>query len=380
MDANERASDIGLSVDIEGIINIFGNALYNEFGAIVRELVQNGHDAVIEAYAHGRAPDRSLDRYWVNVHYDGPSRKLVIADSGTGMDRASVTESLNRFGRSGKKEVREQVTLASRGEGLYIIGLYGVGFLSAMAVSERVEVWSRAVGSAPILWTYETGGTTARIEEAPAEEFDRLQRKYGLRVGSPDGSGSIVICQLSAEVEAEYRIDEDVIRDGLRRYARLLRVPVLFNGERISTSSPAWSDPTRATVDDWTKMIRDSTGESPLLVIPVYSPPAELDLEGVLWIPPRKTFLGDNAHIDLYVRRMFVTRDDRLIRPEWARFLTGMINSNKMGRIVSGNTVIEDRHAADAREFLKARIIETFFDLRALPEAGGVPGLLNKGR
>ena len=30
-----------------------------------------------------------------------------------------------------------------------LIGLYGVGFLSAMAVSERVEVWSKAVGSAP---------------------------------------------------------------------------------------------------------------------------------------------------------------------------------------------------------------------------------------
>ena len=64
---------------------------------------------------------------------------------------------------------------------------------------------------------------------------------------------------------------------------------------------------------------------------------------------------------------MFVTRDDRLIRPEWARFLTGMINSNKMGRIVSGNTVIEDRNAAD-REFIKDRIISTFCDLRGLPD------------
>jgi HSP90 family molecular chaperone len=368
MDTTVRTADVGLTVDLQGIIEIFGNSLYNEFGAIVRELAQNGHDAVIEAYARRDDRGRDLEDYWVNVHYDERSRTLVIADSGIGMDKESITKNLNEFGKSGKRDVREEVARASRGEGLYIIGLYGVGFLSAMAVSERVEVWSKSAHGAPILWLYETGGLTARVEDAEPEEFERLRRRYGLRAGSPEGTGSLVICTLSAKVEEEYLVDSDVIREGLRRYARLLRVPVFFNGERISTRSPAWADPARASPDDWGEMIREATGDTPLLVIPVYSPPDKLDLEGVLWIPPRRTFLGDTGHIEVYVRRMFVTRDDRLIRPEWARFLTGMINSNKMGRIVSGNTVIEDRHAAEAREFIKDRIIEAFCDLRSLPE------------
>ena len=115
-------------------------------------------------------------------------------------------------------------------------------------------------------------------------------------------------------------------------------------------------------------MIGKATGSAPSLVIPIYSPPEKLDLEGVLWIARRHSFLGDNGHIDVYIRRMFVTEDDRLIRPSWARFIMGMINSNKMGRIVSGGMVIDDRHAADARDFIKNRILEAFQSLRKLSE------------
>ena len=37
MDTTHQTSDIGLTVDLQGIIEIFGNSLYNEFGAIVSE-------------------------------------------------------------------------------------------------------------------------------------------------------------------------------------------------------------------------------------------------------------------------------------------------------------------------------------------------------
>ena len=36
---------------------------------------------------------------------------------------------------------------------------------------------------------------------------------------------------------------------------------------------------------------------------------------------------------------MFVESDTKLVLPSWARFVRGMINSNKVRRIVSGNTI-----------------------------------------
>ena len=50
-DPNTPSSkSIDLTVSLEGIVRIFGKSLYNDFGAIVRELVQNGHDSVVETY------------------------------------------------------------------------------------------------------------------------------------------------------------------------------------------------------------------------------------------------------------------------------------------------------------------------------------------
>jgi len=361
------SNQVGLTVNLAGIIQIFGNSLYNEFGAIVRELVQNGHDAVLEDYAaHGRS-DKSLSDYWVNVRYDSIGRILILADNGIGMDSTDVSKDLTEFGRPKKTEVRTLVATATLDQPLYIIGLYGVGFLSAMAISEKVEVWTQQSGSEPVLWVYETGDEFATVTAAPSVEYEELRKRHGLR--SNDPTGTIVICRLSAQVEEEYRITAEVVRDGLIRYVRLLRVPVFFNGERITDRSLAWENSSRATEDDWRGMIEDFTGSAPLLVIPIYSPPTDLDLEGVLWVPERSKILGDDGQIDVYVRRMFVTQDNQLIRPEWARFIMGMVNSNKLERIVSGNTIINDRHLDKVQEFVKSQILDAFYRLWELPEA-----------
>jgi HSP90 family molecular chaperone len=361
-------TQVGLTVNLAGIIKIFGSSLYNEFGAIVRELVQNGHDTALEAFAARRGEDRPLSDYWVNVRYDSVARVLVLADNGMGMDRADISTDLNDFGRPKKTDVRAEVTTLSPDQPLYIIGLYGVGFLSALAVSESVEVWSRTRGGMPVLWTYQSGQEFATVRDVSAEQFSELHRRHGIRSDDVDASGTIVICRLSTEAEDEYRVSPDVVRESLLRYARLLRIPVFFNSERITLRSIAWDNPARATERDWKEMIEETTGSTPLFIIPVYSSPAELDLEGVLWIPERRTILGDSGHIDVYIRRMFVMQDERLLRPQWARFIMGMVNANKLGRIVSGNTIINDRHADAVREFVDGKIIAAFDTLWKLPE------------
>src|SRR6185295_9518045 len=100
----------------------------------------------------------------------------------------------------------------------------------------------------------------------------------------------------------------------------------------------AWENPVAASEEDWAQAIRGMHDEEPLLIIPIYSPPEELDIQGVLWIPER-TFYFSEAKLDLYVKRMFVLRDEEIVIPDWARFITGMINSNRLRRIVSGNTI-----------------------------------------
>ncbi len=365
MDTTDRlAAQQPLAVDLCGIIRIFGKALYNDFGAIVRELVQNGHDSVAEAYASKNGSAHSLPEYWVNVKYN--QLELVVADNGTGMNVSGIAENLNNFGRSKKPSLPQNFSASDGGP--MIIGMYGVGFLAAMAVSDRVDVWSQTASDPPVHWWYQNGETMAQTEFPSTDELIKVRQAHGRRLEDPRQPGTVVICRLSDDVSQEYDIDEATVRDSLVRYARLLRVPVYFNGVQVSDRLAGWSDPGRRSEADWKAMITETSGTEPLLVIPVSSPPDKLDLEGVLWIPPRQNVIGGNGQIDVYVRRLFVTQDDRLIRPSWARFVMGMVNSNKLNPMVSRSGLIEDKNVADVHEFVTAAILAAFNRLTAQPE------------
>lgn len=360
---------VTLTVSLAGIIELFGNRLYKDFGAIVRELVQNGHDACLEDYTDGNSANKNwhLSDYWVNVRFDNFGRKLIIADCGTGMGMGDVSKNLNDFAKPRKAEKRDAVLLASGEDPLYIIGIYGIGFMSALSVSSKVEVWSRREGHNPICWTYQCENDYAHVMEVANDEIEALKSKHGLSKASP-ASGTIVICHLADDIEEQFIVDTQSVRDSLLQYTRLLRIAVHFNGELINDTSAAWKNPAHATPEDWKEMISKCTGANPLLTIPIYSPPSELDIEGVLWIPPRKKILGDNGFIDIYIRRMFVLQDMSILRPSWAVFIMGMINCNKLDRVISGSDVIRDNQLELIARFVEQQILNAFQRLRELPE------------
>jgi len=360
-----------LTVDLCGIIRIFGKALYNEFGAIVRELVQNGHDSVAESfkrgYTAGDGAARPLHDYWVNVTYYNQA-ELVVADNGTGMSLEEIKQRLNQFGQSKKGDLRNELDTVGPDDGPSIIGVYGVGFLAAMAVSSRVDVWTQTANDPPVRWWYCEGETVAHTEFPSEEEIVEQRKKHGRRHESARQPGTVVVCRLSDDVGKEYDIEQDAVQASLVRYARLLRVPVYFNGVQISDKLAGWAGSGHRSEADWRAMIEETTGEAPLLVVPISSPPERLDLEGVLWIPQRQSLIGGYGSIDVYVRRLFVTQDSRLILPHWARFVMGMINSDKLNPLVSRSGLIEDKLVDEARELVTDAILAAFDRLAEQPE------------
>jgi molecular chaperone HtpG len=360
--------DVSLVADIPGLVAIFGDALYKDFGSIVRELVQNAHDTIVEAVAESDHPTEEIRERRITVEFDAERKNLVVADDGRGMDRSAIVENLNNFAKSQKRETQKSVTRKAKGEAsqalLRIVGEYGVGFLSAMAVSERLQVWSRRQGCLPVCWEYKAGEARANVRETSDQSFDSAVRSLRLPALQ---SGTVVVCELRAIVLEEYGLEDSDIEKSTIQYAALLPVPISFNGQLISCRFTAWANPASATNEEWVEAIRGLHNEEPLLVIPIFSPPNELDVQGVVWIPERRSYFS-TPRLDVYVKRMFVVSDDEIIMPTWARFISGMINTNKVRRIVSGNTIKKDRNAAAIREFLKERIIDEFKKLRSRPE------------
>lgn len=357
---------IELRVDLPGIVEIFGDSLYEDFGSIVRELVQNGHDAIISHVVAERGDENDLGRHRIDVLYRYADQTLIVRDDGTGMSRTELARSLSTFAQSAKRALRQQINDADDDSFglLQIIGEYGVGFLAAMAVSDEVQLVTIGSGSKTgSCWRYSSGADEALIEDISRTRYNNLLQEHDL---PKQDHGTVVICALRDDIVDTYEVDDEVIQEELQKYVTLLPVPVFVNDEQISCKHPAWNNPATAEEEDWRYVIEETTEETPLAVIPIYSPPDELDLAGTLWIPQRSRYYLEG--VDVYVKRMFVCTDDHVAIPAWARFVQGTINSNRLRRIVSGNAIKDDAEARRARNYLRDEIIGAFTRWRNLPD------------
>jgi len=363
--AGSRRQAVELTIDVPGMVQIFGDALYQDFGSIVRELVQNGHDAIVSVIASGSTDSEELGDHRIEVQLDSFDMMLVVADDGSGMSRDELAEQLSKFAQSAKRGMRADLANAQASELLQVIGEYGVGFLAAMAVSDSVELITLRKGeSKATRWQYEAGDSEAQLSDVDINEFQEALDGYRF---SGRSSGTIVSCSLKSDIIDEYEVDEDEIRDSLVRYAALLPIPIYYNDEQISCKYIAWNNPAAASDEDWRDLISEAFREEPLAIVTLYSPPEELDITGVLWVPANSTYF--ETGIDVYVKRMFVTTDRSVVVPNWSRFLRGMVNSNKVRRIVSGNSIKDDAAARAMKAFIRARIIDAFSSWRRLNTA-----------
>lgn len=357
---NDQVQNVQLNVDIAGLIEIFGEALYDEFGATVKELIQNAHDAITKKHVEAGEIDIFKDK--IIVKFDQNTRSLVVFDTGVGMDKNDLINELNNFAKSRKRDLQKQVV--NRDEignprNLQVIGEYGVGFLSALAAGDDVTIWSKKKDQVPLCWRYKNGESIATINTVTSLEYKNAQLKWNL---PESNSGTILTCVLKTETVASYYIDSESIRNSVVKYASILPIHVYFENELLSCKFKAWDEPGTSKKNDWEEYVKNKSDYKPLLVIPIYSPPDKLDLQGVLWIPPR-SFIQEHSSIEIYVKRMFVMEDFNQLLPEWAKFINGVINSNKIRRIVSGNVFKVDTNSADVKEFIANKIIDEFHEL-----------------
>ena len=152
-----------------------------------------------------------------------------------------------------------------------------------MAASDTVEVWTSSAADGVHLWQYNHGSSNAQIRRVELEELEGLRYRFHLP-SSP--TGTTIVCNLSHEIWSQYNLSEEDIEHALEKYTKLLLIPINLNGKRINPELPGWSDPSRATESDWREAIMAMGSEEPLFIMPLYSPPDELDAQGVLWIPP----------------------------------------------------------------------------------------------
>ncbi len=189
-------------VDLSGLMTVLGEHLYSTPTVALRELVQNAHDSCERRRLEDHDDPSAGPR--VIVVADPGERTLSIEDSGAGLTADEVERYLATVGAGYTRTLRER----DPDDGL--IGYFGLGFLSAFVVGDRVDVWTCSYQDPELGWRYARKiGEPYTLESAPS-------RPVGTRVTLSLGDRFADLANPLA------------IRRLLTRYASLLRYPGLL--------------------------------------------------------------------------------------------------------------------------------------------------------
>lgn len=336
-------------VDLAGLMRVLGNNLYSTPHVALRELVQNAHDSCVRRQIEDKDPAGFEPT--IVVTPDPTKRTLTILDTGAGLTREEIVKYLATVGAGYTGKLRAE----GRG-GEALIGAFGLGFLSAFVVSERVDLFTTSFQEPDLGWHFQSrGGERYQLGPAPAGP---VGTRVVLHLGEPFA--------LLASVDLVPRL--------LERYGCLLPFPIHVGGadrDALNRPPPPWR----------------IEGDSPLLhrrrsldfarrFESRFEPICTLDItpdvaatsgandvgggpRGLLWIQDGATYgTSDNRNLSVFVRGMLVSADERDLLPPWAGFVGGVIEADALTPTASREDVQRDAAYHGVAGRIQAALIE----------------------
>lgn len=341
--------------EVSDLLHLITHSMYSQREIFLRELVSNASDA-LDKLKYITLTDDAYKGFpfvpRIDISFDGADRTtLSVADSGVGMNAQELKENLGTIARSGTRRFLDDAKEGARA-GTNLIGQFGVGFYASFMVTDRVEVLSKRAGDDQAYrWVSDGKG---QFEVKPAE---RAQ------------SGTTVTLYLSddgREFASRYRI-EDIVK----RYSNHIPHPIHLHYsepasdgegsddtkatdkvEQINAASALWKRPKSELSDgDYKEFYQTLTAdtEEPMHWVHTHAE-GTIEYTTLFYLPakaPPNIYYADyQPGVKLYVRRVFITDDDRELLPTYLRFIRGLIDSEDLPLNVSREILQQNRTMA----------------------------------
>ncbi|MDF3047587.1 MAG: htpG [Candidatus Midichloriaceae bacterium] len=344
--------------EIGKVLDLMINALYTNKDIFLRELISNASDACDKLRYLSienpslMPPEHNLK---ISVRVDKANQSLIITDSGIGMNRDDLIESLGVIASSGTQKFLNATAQNPQAD-MSLIGQFGVGFYSAFMVADEVSVISRKAGEEKAYtWLSQGKG-----------EFE-----VGEFAGKTPSIGTSI--NLKIKPQEEKYLDKFNLRHIIATYSDHIAFPIELidedgNIEVVNKASALWTRPKNEISEEqynefyhhvahspdspWLKMhnkVEGTVEYTSLLFIPSVKP---FDL----FHPDRKT------RVKLYIKRVFITDDTVSLVPQYLRFLRGVVDSEDLPLNISRETIQHNQTLAKIR---KSIIKKIFSELKA---------------
>ncbi len=360
--------------EVSQLLHLIIHSLYSHKEIFLRELVSNASDALDKLKYLTLTDDayKSISfEPLIEISFDdGKKRSITISDNGIGMNQDDLNAQLGTIARSGTKAFLDKLSGDAKKDA-NLIGQFGVGFYSCFMIAEKVEVLTRKAGEEQA-WLWKSDGKSSfTVEEAQKEGF-----------------GTTITLYLNEEGE-EYASRWE-IEQLVKKYSNHIPFPIYLNydqkqyddkgketgeiehkREKINSAAALWKRPKNELSDEDYNEFYKSIGhdsEDPLHYLHTKAE-GTIEYSTLFYIPkhaPFDMFQADfKPGVKLYVKRVFITDDDKELMPTYLRFLRGVIDSEDLPLNVSREILQQNRVMASIRN---ASVKKVLGELKSLSE------------
>lgn len=353
--------------EIGQLLKLMTHSLYSNKEIFIRELVSNASDALDKYNYLSLTDEKFKDDEWsgkVFIKLDKEDNSLTIGDNGIGMNEADLMDHLGTIAKSGTKAFMENLTGDAKKDS-NLIGQFGVGFYSVFMVADKVDVISKKAGEEQA-YMFSTDGTG----------------EYEVKPVTKEAHGTIIYIKLK-EDEKEF-LDKWRTQAVVKKYSNHIAYPIMLNyseeetegeGDEATTKMVQKSEQINAATALWTLSKSELKEED---YVEFYKTLAHGDdepltylhnrVEGanefttLFYIPkraPMDMYRADyEAGVKLYVKRVFITDDNKELLPPYLRFVKGIIDSEDLPLNVSRELLQENRILANIKQNSTKKILQ----------------------
>ncbi|PAF49279.1 molecular chaperone HtpG [Helicobacter sp. 13S00401-1] len=360
--------------EIKQLLNLMIHSLYSHKEIFLRELISNSSDALDKLNYLTLSNDayKNLDfRPRIDISFDEAKNTLTIKDNGIGMDEAELNENLSTIAKSGTKSFLENLS-GDKQKDSNLIGQFGVGFYSCFMVANKVVVTTKkALSEKGFTWISDGSGEYEVLESKvddygtsitlylndDSKEFSskwglqNIIKKYSNHISFP-----IFLHYSEEEVVPPKEGEEEKPEDKQEK-------KIVQKSEQVNTAKAIWTKNKSEVTDEAYAEFFKTLGffGSEELAHTHSKVEGNLEYKSLFYLPSKAPadlrYANYKSHIKLYVKRVFITDNDKDLLPSYLRFVGGVIDSddlplNVSREILQQNKILANIKAASTKKIL----------------------------
>ncbi|MBQ3670518.1 MAG: molecular chaperone HtpG [Treponema sp.] len=364
--------------EVNQLLKLIIHSMYSNKDIFLREIVSNASDALdkLNYLSVSDEKYKSVKRDpRIDITFDDPNKTLTVQDSGIGMNEDDLNANLGTIARSGTKAFIEKIAADKSAGESNLIGQFGVGFYSAFMAAKRINVYTRKAGEDKI-YKWSSDGTNSYTIEEVASDSDEA-KKYGFDNGETHGSAiEMLLNDESKEYASRWKIEELI-----KRYSDHIAFPIFLHYtqnkyddkgnitdsenkiDQVNSASALWKrSKSELKAEDYNNFYKTISHDAtdPLHYVHTHAEGTQ-EYTTLFYVPqtaPFDMYQADyQSGVKLYVKRVFITDDDRELLPAYLRFVRGIIDSedlplNVSREILQQNRILENIKKASVKKLL----------------------------